>query len=195
MLSLKLGGVRGRAPRSSPGATRRVPLLRWFRPNHPSSLLLTISRPLTWRSSSRFWIDGTRKRNPALKNTRQACSRPPAQKRGRWLEKTPTIPSARWVILRSYPRLRIQYRPGRSEMHLPFHLPQHGQRPGNGRLCHSCPANASEGCYSFSKCNSGRHCAPVSCALTEPNGGRGPPGRRCRPKLQAMSNSLQLTSD
>jgi hypothetical protein len=57
------------------------------------------------------------------------------------------------------------------------------------------PASASEDRYSaFNGCfwRVGR---PIEAALSCVIGGRGPPRRRSRPELQALSNSLQLTSN
>jgi hypothetical protein len=56
------------------------------------------------------------------------------------------------------------------------------------------PASASEHRYSDAKGHFWRAGQPVQTALAVSPGGRGPPGRRSRFELQALSNSLQLTS-
>jgi len=58
----------------------------------------------------------------------------------------------------------------------------------------SWPSGASEHCYSVFNGRFWRGRQPVQTVLYGSLGGRGPPGRLCRPELQALSNSLQLTS-
>jgi len=58
---------------------------------------------------------------------------------------------------------------------------------------HFRPVSASESHYSDSDGYFWRIGRPVQAGRPDSIGGRGPPGRRSRPELQALSNSLQLT--
>jgi hypothetical protein len=61
-------------------------------------------------------------------------------------------------------------------------------------IVHAGPISASEDRYSDFQNRSRRAWHPVHALLPGTISGRGPSGRRSRPELQALSNSLQFTS-
>lgn len=68
------------------------------------------------------------------------------------------------------------------------------RRPETNPMHHLLSDSASECGYSVRKGHSEPFNTPNWCFPSKTIGGRGPPGRRRRPELQAMSNSLQLAS-
>lgn len=193
MLSLKLGGVRGRAPRTSAGAKRRTRFLHLFS-LHPAFLILsTIPKLQTSSSSSGYWTVGTGKLGSLLKVLHRGRRRPHSRRRGRRIERTPTIPAARDIS----PQTRggfIQNQHERYKMHSYRGSPHGRTRSASFRLSSCLSDSASEWRYSERKGLPTRISPRTGHSLPKFRGGRAPPGRRRRPELQAMSNSLQLAS-
>ena len=81
---------------------------------------------------------------------------------------------------------RSSPRPGKSSRKLLWSTPLHISIPNRARR----RVRVSTVCYSARV----GHVWPLSCSRPRLHEGRGPPRRLRRPELQAMSNSLQLTS-